>query len=349
MKRDLAKSDVNEMDYANYIASSSDEESGEGEYTFDAAPLPSKKPAGSGLRDLMSQMRADADSMGEREMTFHAEAKGGEGRGKKNGDLPPSVWEVAQAKQKEKKAKRKQQKARDVGGGDSEDELYAGGEEEDDIPDELRQDPFFAEAIAEREKGEAAARKRAGREGTGGGGPEVQEKREAVGKEKKGSKGKGKGKGGKRERELSEEEREEQKKRRAELELLLMESEDGARHFETKNLLIGDRRKGKKAKRAKEGREEGGEEGGGEDTFKLDVSDPRFSRIFESSDFAIDPTDPKFKRTNATDGLLAEIQKKHERGQVPLPAAEAPVVSSMQRLVSSVKSATKRNAARMQR
>ena len=42
----------------------------------------------------------------------------------------------------------------------------------------------------------------------------------------------------------------------------------------------------------------------------MDVSDPRFSRLFESHEFAIDPTNPRFKATSGMKALLEEGRKR---------------------------------------
>ncbi|KAL1526113.1 hypothetical protein AB1Y20_014842 [Prymnesium parvum] len=366
MRRDLSKSDVREMDYSAYLASSSDEaEEGEEEYHFDAAPPPPKKAAG-GLGEMMRRMRSEEEV--DQEVTFmpalekRTDAKA-RARAEGGGELPPTVFELEQAKAK---AKRKEKRARAAAAtaepeGDG---LYDDEEEhpsppshtpprlvssplplptspcrpllctnspsnetryaQDDIPEELRDDPFFAEAIAERQAADNAARKKAGASKKGG----DHEKAPL----KKGSRKK-------RGREAEKEQTEEERKRQAELELLLMDGDDDARHFDTKDLLLRGGKKGKKG-----GRRDA-EERAEDDHFQLDLADPRFSRIYDSTDFAIDPTDPKFKRTGATDVLLSEIQKRHERGETRAPAAAPPADSSLQRLVASVKSATKRSKA----
>lgn len=49
----------------------------------------------------------------------------------------------------------------------------------------------------------------------------------------------------------------------------------------------------------------------GEDDFSLDVQDSRFGSIYTSSDFAIDPTDPKYRPTKGSEQLRDEVQKRH--------------------------------------
>ncbi|MPC99416.1 Pre-rRNA-processing protein esf1 [Portunus trituberculatus] len=40
------------------------------------------------------------------------------------------------------------------------------------------------------------------------------------------------------------------------------------------------------------------------------MSDPRFSKLMTSGDYNIDPSHPQFKRTQAMDSLIGEIQRK---------------------------------------
>ena len=49
------------------------------------------------------------------------------------------------------------------------------------------------------------------------------------------------------------------------------------------------------------------------DDFKMDTKDPRFaSRLFENHEFAIDPTNPKFKGTSGMKALLDEGRRRRE-------------------------------------
>ena len=79
-----------------------------------------------------------------------------------------------------------------------------------------------------------------------------------------------------------------------------------------------------------------------DDGFQLDTNDARFQQLFRSHDYAIDPTHPKFKRTVASEQLMAEVSRRHE--QEPPPAAEpqrpagASSDTALKALVSSLKS-----------
>ena len=64
-------------------------------------------------------------------------------------------------------------------------------------------------------------------------------------------------------------------------------------------------KRGKAAKREAVGSSAGAAEG---ESFRVDVRDPRFERLFTSADFHIDPTHPKFKRTSEATALLDEVR-----------------------------------------
>jgi hypothetical protein len=62
-------------------------------------------------------------------------------------------------------------------------------------------------------------------------------------------------------------------------------------------------KKGKLGKKAKKLLEE-------TDDFEIDAQDPRFAALHESHHFAIDPTNPHFKKTKAMNKLMETRQKK---------------------------------------
>ena len=46
----------------------------------------------------------------------------------------------------------------------------------------------------------------------------------------------------------------------------------------------------------------------------MDVADPRFAAVFEKHEFAIDPTNPRFKGTEGMKKLLEEGRRKRKAG-----------------------------------
>ncbi|KAJ1986053.1 pre-rRNA-processing protein esf1 [Coemansia spiralis] len=93
-------------------------------------------------------------------------------------------------------------------------------------------------------------------------------------------------------------------KERAQLELLLDGAEAGRKHFDISEIIKAEKNKGKKGKH--------GKKVDIQDDFKLNPSDPRFSALFESHSFAIDPNNPNFKKTKAMKDLLNESRKRRK-------------------------------------
>ncbi|RGP60222.1 hypothetical protein FLONG3_10939 [Fusarium longipes] len=91
-------------------------------------------------------------------------------------------------------------------------------------------------------------------------------------------------------------------------------------HFDMNEIVRAEkaeRKKGKAKKKAlaKEPR------GGLQEDFNMDVGDDRFKAVFESHEYAIDPSNPKFKATKGMTKLLEEGRKKRrnadEEGEEP--------------------------------
>lgn len=96
---------------------------------------------------------------------------------------------------------------------------------------------------------------------------------------------------------------------RANLELLMAdENNDTMRHFNMNEIVKAEKlkKKGKKAKK---------DAVVAEDNFDLNTGDPRFAKLYESHEFAIDPTNPKFKETAGMKKLLEEGRKKRKQGK----------------------------------
>ncbi|EOD22474.1 hypothetical protein EMIHUDRAFT_240345 [Emiliania huxleyi CCMP1516] len=106
-------------------------------------------------------------------------------------------------------------------------------------------------------------------------------------------------------------------KANAELELLMMDGGDeegggggGARKGYDVRRLELKQKKGAKGRRAKAG----GGAGPSDDGFKLDMDDARFSRLFSSADYAVDPNDPRFRKGVRKEGKAAGSgAKRRER------------------------------------
>jgi len=100
--------------------------------------------------------------------------------------------------------------------------------------------------------------------------------------------------------------------------LLMAGDEDDVRHFDMRDIKKQEKaaklkgKKGKNKKKKGDGEDDKGEEG--DKGFKMDVEDPRFKRLFESHEFAIDPTNPRFKKTEGMAKLMEEGRRKRASG-----------------------------------
>lgn len=157
-------------------------------------------------------------------------------------------------------------------------------------------------------------------------------------KEKKNKKGK-----------KRDEDDEKSKRERAELELLLMDEnngEDKAEHFNMRDIVKAEKDKGKKKK--KQHKDKKYDENMVQDGFKADLNDPRFREVFESHDYAIDPTSSEFKKTDTMKEILKERSKrlrkedgddtKHSKKKKKLNKTENGDSESLQNLVAKMKS-----------
>lgn len=155
--------------------------------------------------------------------------------------------------------------------------------------------------------------------------------------EKSSAKDKSKKKNRKRQRGDSEDELDEdQVKSKKELELLLLDETEDKRHFNLKNIMEQEKmskskRKKKKSKDVKEN----------VDNFKIDVSDPRFSALYSSHLYAIDPSEPNFKQTKATEAIIEESQRKRKENKTVLVNPnENKLDTNLSGLLKSIKSKT---------
>ena len=108
--------------------------------------------------------------------------------------------------------------------------------------------------------------------------------------------------------------------KRAELELLMLDddliadpsSSKKLQHFDINEVLKAEKAKAKKGR--KKGRKVNTLVGAEvQEGFKMDVDDPRFSRLWDSHEFAIDPTNPRFRKTEGMRMLLEEGRRKRGR------------------------------------
>ncbi|KAI0478071.1 hypothetical protein F4859DRAFT_46412 [Xylaria cf. heliscus] len=102
---------------------------------------------------------------------------------------------------------------------------------------------------------------------------------------------------------------------RAQLEKIMADdSKDQAEHldhFNMDEITKAEKKKSKKGKK-KKGKNQIEDHGGLQEGFEMDVNDDRFKAVFESHEFAIDPSNPKYKSTPGMKKLLEEGRKKRK-------------------------------------
>ena len=136
---------------------------------------------------------------------------------------------------------------------------------------------------------------------------------------------------------------------KTQLELLMVDEGAGKEaasrldHFDMNEIVKAEKQK-KKKKKYKSGDKDPEEVYGGlQQDFKMDVDDDRFAAVFTNHEFAIDPSNPKFKATDGMKKLLEQGRKKRKAGVVEeRPAARTEkkarmVDSELGSLVQSVK------------
>lgn len=91
----------------------------------------------------------------------------------------------------------------------------------------------------------------------------------------------------------------------------------GDRNFDMKKIVKKEKVQKLKGKRkAKEMKKLQAKKSGLQEGFAFDAVDPRFSALYaKGSQFQLDPTDPKFKKTEATQAIFVERRKRSERGE----------------------------------
>ncbi|GCB80439.1 hypothetical protein scyTo_0016203 [Scyliorhinus torazame] len=105
---------------------------------------------------------------------------------------------------------------------------------------------------------------------------------------------------------LTAEEEGDLEKEKEKMALLMMDDEEGDRkHFNYDKIVEHQNLSKKKMKKLikKQGHLE-------KDNFQVDVADPRFQAIYTSHLFNLDPSDPSFKKTHATQSILEEKSRQ---------------------------------------
>ncbi|XP_073830292.1 ESF1 homolog [Musca autumnalis] len=203
--------------------------------------------------------------------------------GKPKSELTPIEKVLLKRSEKNKRRKEERKKKKlQAAGVDSESDL-------DSLPDGIdMSDPYFAEEFANGDFIDPKAKR----------------------KEKQ-----------KKQRQLKAEQEEEDEKKAKELELLLDDNEEDHKkqHFSLEKILKQEQETKSKKKRKKQLKKSKADieelNKPIEDNFQLNVNDDRFTAVFTSHEFNIDPTDPHFKKTKAMEQLIHEkLKRRHNDG-----------------------------------
>ena len=109
--------------------------------------------------------------------------------------------------------------------------------------------------------------------------------------------------------------------KRAELELMMLDDKETSatnniKHFDINDIAKAEKALSKRKKSSKKQklseREEQALEAKKNDQFEINVDDERFRDVFAKSDFAIDPSHPRFKGTQGMNTLLEEGRRKRK-------------------------------------
>ena len=300
-KRAFSRAEIDENDLQAYIGSeSSDAESTTSRKSAAEDRKAKKREAerqkmraalGLGAEPAKSKKGKQGEPVGDMEITFTSGLTGREGGAKGVFENGPQDEESTRdryiKKERDRKQKRKEKMKADrsgaavdetaeAGAGEAEADTAVGGEVDAGFDDPFFNDPSASAVVEKKVKKAERIKKREAKAAA---------EEEAAG-------------------------------RRKELELLMAEDqENNVRHFDMREIEKAEKeakRKGKKGKKAKEQPE--GEAVEGAETFQVNAEDPRFKGLFESHEYAIDPTNPKYKATQGMKALLEEGRKKRKRG-----------------------------------
>ncbi|KAK4544342.1 hypothetical protein LTR36_004233 [Oleoguttula mirabilis] len=319
-KRAFSRAEIDENDLQAYIGSDSSDADSVASRKSTAEDRKAKKQeaqrqkmrAALGLGDEKSAKGKKAggkkgEPVGDMQITFTSGLTSGE----KDGSSGKGVFEnepqdeistreryIQKERDRKLKRKEKMKASRTGGDGDADDEEVTAAALNDDAPEvvagaEDAEDAGFDDPFFNDPSSAAAAEKRARK-------AERQKKRDA--------------------RALRDEEA---AARRSELELLMADDKtggDGVRHFDMREIEKAEKaakRKGKKGSKKQQQKQEdaagdGVEEGA--EGFAVNTEDPRFKGVFESHEYALDPTHPRYKATQGMKALLEEGRKKRKRG-----------------------------------
>ncbi|KAJ6262007.1 hypothetical protein Dda_2808 [Drechslerella dactyloides] len=273
VKEAFSRRDVEQMDLQAYLASDSDEDEEDARDAYRkmlGLPPAAEKAA--------NAAKGEKKPVGNMEVTFSAALTEEDGKKRDVFERDETAIERYVRKEKERKKARKEKRKEKLTAQNGEDD----NAQDEEHPDaELAEDLGFDDPFFENpEKSNTDSKKER--------------------KQKK--------------REEKERIAVEQASKREELEAIMAaDNEDSSlQHFNMNDIRKREKLaklKGKAAKRM--AKERGLQEAEGlQQDYKMDVSDPRFSAIYEKPEFAIDPTNPRYKKTQAMEKVMEERRKR---------------------------------------
>ncbi|KAK5926032.1 hypothetical protein CgunFtcFv8_021636 [Champsocephalus gunnari] len=286
LERNFNKDELLAMDFKAYLASSSEEEEEGGGFVFGE---PESEDDDSAAEEVVAQKKPEKV---EKERKLHEEKDMGMEitwvpglkesteqlvKKKLEGKETLTPWEGFLEKKKEKKKQKKTKKKE----GEEDEEALS----DDELPPDVDlNDPFFAEEL------------------------------NAADQQKTQKTQKGRNRKKKKEEERTPEEEEELQKQKAEMALLMEDDDDESKHKHFNYDKIVEVQNLSKQKKKKLLKKKGEEKLEG-DEFQVDVKDPRFQAMFTSHLFNLDPSNPSYKKTKATQSIQVEKQRRREEEQ----------------------------------
>ncbi|KAI0847488.1 hypothetical protein F5Y00DRAFT_240933 [Daldinia vernicosa] len=282
-----SRAEIEENDLRAYLASdNSDDEDAQSEGEEDQAEVADDQPKltkrelkakklreALGLSSEPLSRPSKSGPVGDMQITFSA-ALMDDGKKKKEPDAEETTIEKYMRKERERKARKKEKAVtkRDEGSGQEDDETE---QPKDDLAFD---DPFFTtdEPVKKSKHSEKKEERR-------------------------------------KRREAKEAEAAENAAQKAQLERLMAEdSKDAAEHLDHFDMNEITRAEKQKSKKHKKRKKEVEDHGGLQEGFEMDVKDDRFKAVFDSHEFAIDPSNPRYKATPGMKQLLEERRKKRK-------------------------------------
>ncbi|KAI0841256.1 hypothetical protein F5Y06DRAFT_261010 [Hypoxylon sp. FL0890] len=283
-----SRAELEDNDLRAYLASDSDDDSqgeveeDQVEVADDQPKLTKKELKAKKLREalgLSSEPLArpsKSGPVGDMQVTFSAALMDSNEKKKKEPDAEETTIEKYKRKERERKARKKEKALAKRNGASNEADDDGAAEPQDDLGFD---DPFFTteEPVKKSKHSEKKEERR-------------------------------------RRREEKEAEAAENAAQKAQLERLMADDSKEAvehlDHFDMNEIARAEKQRSKKHK--KKGKKDVEDHGGLQEGFEMDVKDDRFKAVFESHEFVIDPSNPKFKATQGMKQLLEERRKKRK-------------------------------------